>query len=174
MKNISERDLRWLDEHGLKGRSPLYKFIRKNFAKLKARRAGEDDGPSWARLAEWLASQGQTNSRGEPLSWDAVRKVFTRVSRDLEAEDRARRTGAAAKAKPARAPAGWQPPIAPPRPALTSSPAPASPRPEAARKDVAPFARSPATDGEHAADDDVSPEELMAGFKAVVAQRSGR
>ncbi|MDJ0390179.1 hypothetical protein QMO56_18880 [Roseomonas sp. E05] len=172
MKNISERDLRWLDEHGLKGRSPLYKFIRKNFAKLKARRAGEDDGPSWARLAEWLASQGQTNSRGEPLSWDAVRKVFTRVSRDLEAEDRARRFGVAAKAKPARAPAGWQPPVVSPRPAAPTLPT--TPRPEAPRKDVAPFARSPTTDGEHATDDEVSPEELMAGFKAIVAQRSGR
>ena len=103
MSKVSERELKWLDEHGLKGRFPLYKFILKNFAKLKERKAGAHSGPSWAKLAEWLAMQGQTNSHGEPLSGDAVRKVFTRVSRDIEAEERQRRTGVPAKPQVARA-----------------------------------------------------------------------
>lgn len=172
MSKVFERDLKWLDGHDLKGRSPLYKFIRKNFAKLKKRKAGADDGPSWARLAEWLALQGQTNSRGEPLSWDAVRKVFTRVSRDIEADERKRRTGIAASKTPPRMSAGWQPPVA--SPAATPTQTVTSPNPtRAPQNEPAPFAPTAPSTG-IADPSRMTPAERLADLRRVIDRRSGR
>lgn len=172
VSKVSERELKWLDDYDLKGRSPVYKFVRKNFAKLRKRKAGMNDGPSWARLAEWLAMQGQTNSRGEPLSWDAVRKVFTRVSRDIEAEERQRRTGIAAPKKPSRMPAGWQPPLAQAAPTQASM-VTQSHQTRPAQNEPAPFAPTAPSTGS-ADPSRMTPAERLADLRRVIDRRSGR
>ena len=170
MQKGMARMLRAFEAKGQSGHSDLYRWLRSRHAKLS--RAFAQHKPAWPLIAAEIAAEGIRGADGQVASANSVRQMWHRLCRDLEAEDRARRLGVAAKAKPARAPAGWQPPVVSPRPAAPTLPT--TPRPEAPRKDVAPFARSPTTDGEHATDDEVSPEELMAGFKAIVAQRSGR
>jgi hypothetical protein len=172
VSKATERELKWLDDYDLKGRSPLYKYIRKNFAKLKKRKAGMTDGPSWARLAEWLAMRGQTNSRGEPLSWDAVRKVFTRVSRDIEAEERLRRTGIVAPNKPSRMPVGWQPPVAQTEPTQAPVKSP-SHQIRPAQNEPVPFAPTGSNTGS-ADPSRMTPAERLADLRRVIDRRSGR
>ena len=95
-----------------RGRSDLYRWLRKRHAKLVEMGVGQKDGPTWKAVAAAAAKAGQVNRRGEPPSEDNVRRVWSRVCRDE----------AAAKANQAKAQAAMFPTLRP-VPQANSNPA---------------------------------------------------
>jgi hypothetical protein len=81
-QKIRKSERKRLLDRSHRGRSDVYRFIRKNLATLQADGFGTDKGPSWDELAETINRQRITNQRGERVTWDAVRKVFARAVRD--------------------------------------------------------------------------------------------
>ena len=158
-KKIPERELKKHGEYRYKRSSDLYRYLADNMVGLRAQGYGTRNGPPWIKLVERATKDGFTRVSGQPLTIEAVRKVFARADTTLAAEERMRRTGVVAKAAPNRAPQGWRPPVVEkqPSPQLRSSPfAPTRPTPE------------------NSASDDISPDELMAGIRGVIEKRSGR
>jgi hypothetical protein len=109
-QKIRKSERKRLLDRSHRGRSDVYRFIRKNLATLQADGFGTDKGPSWDELAETINRQRITNQRGERVTWDAVRKVFARAVRDAALEP--------PQEEPMRAPhrsrqrEDWQPPLA--------------------------------------------------------------
>jgi hypothetical protein len=85
-QKIRKSERKRLRDRSHRGRSEVYRFIRKNLAALQADGFGTDKGPSWDELAETINRQRITNQRGELVTWDAVRKVFARAVRDAALE----------------------------------------------------------------------------------------
>jgi hypothetical protein len=112
---IRASDLRALDHEAYRGRSDVYRYLRRNYAKLIARRLGTADGPSWNALAAFLGASGFVSIRGEALSGNAVRRVFRRVERDIGCRQKASSKTQARPAPPSRQRADWQPPSPLPR-----------------------------------------------------------
>lgn len=96
---------RWggLKAAAYRGRSDVYRWLRKRHAKLVEMGVGQKDGPTWKAVAAAAAKAGQVNRRGEPPSEDNVRQVWSRVCRDE----------AAAKATEAKAQAAMFPTLRP-------------------------------------------------------------
>jgi hypothetical protein len=109
-RRLTKRDLRQLDrdEHGATSR--VYRYIRDSYAELVARKVGRPGGPSWESFAQLLVSRGQTNGKGEPLTGDTARKLFCRVSREIEARPThgPNRPTSAHRSRPR---GDWQPPV---------------------------------------------------------------
>ena len=100
-----------------RGRSDLYRWLRKRHAKLVEMGVGQKDGPTWKAVAAAAAKAGQANRKGEPPSEDNVRQVWSRVCRDE----------AAAKTNQAKAQAAMFPTLRPvPQAKQQSSAAPTS------------------------------------------------
>ncbi len=157
-KNLT-RDLRARKPKKARGCSDLYRYILDNWTELWRSGFGQDGGPSWQELTDRLTSHGRVNARGGALQRLRVREVFRRVQAEVMAKDVQRRTGMAVKPVRKVPPQGWTPPVVErSKPAQISS---------------SPFAPSQPT-AEDAASDDISPEELMAGIRDVIAKRSGR
>lgn len=142
-----------------KGRSDLYRFLLDNWRELWAAGYGQDGGPSWQELTDRLSRHGQTNARGGELQRLRVREVFRRVQAEVSAQDTKRLTGIVAPVVRQALPRGWSPPV--------SSKTPVD------QNKAIPFAPALAT-ADSRASDDISPEELMAGIRSVIAKRSGR
>lgn len=131
-------------------RSELYRYLRRRHRVLSNTIARHN--PSWASVAAEVAAAGIMGAKGKPASPDALRLMWKRVCRDVDAGKAAgarRRTAEAARgAQPSRLPADWrpvpsEPPRAPPAPRRTppdtTVSAPATPRElsEAARAKLA-------------------------------------
>jgi hypothetical protein len=107
---VTAHELRALDHAAYRGRSDVYRYLRRNYARLIAKRLGKPDGPSWNAVAAFLSERGFENVRGEPLSGDAVRRVFRRVERDIGCVKQASPKPHAPVPPPSRQRADWQPP----------------------------------------------------------------
>lgn len=153
------RDLKRNKPPGSRGCSNLYRYLLEHWAELRAAGYGMDGGPTWQELTDRLTRHGQVNARGAPLKRLRVREVFLRVQAEILAQETQRKTGVAVRPQVAKAPAGWKPPVVA--------------RPDPPKTNPSPFARSGPTAGNDASDD-MSPEELMAGIRDVIAKRSGR
>jgi hypothetical protein len=109
-RRLTKRDLRQLDrdEHGATSR--VYRYIRDSYAELVDRKVGRSGGPSWESFAQLLASRGQTNGKGEPLRGDTARKLFRRVSLEIESRPThgPNRPTPAHRSRPRE---DWQPPV---------------------------------------------------------------
>jgi hypothetical protein len=108
-QKVTAGELRALDDAAYRGRSDVYRYLRKNYARLVAKRLGKPDGPSWDAVAAFLSGRGFENVRGEPLNGDAVRRVYRRVERDIGCEKKALPKPHAPVAPPSRQRADWQP-----------------------------------------------------------------
>lgn len=68
--------------------------------------------PGWATLALAIDKEGVKGPQGQTISADAVRRIWTRLCRDLAAEERHRLAGGTTKKATTRPPKGWTPPVA--------------------------------------------------------------
>jgi hypothetical protein len=78
-QKVTASELRALDDAAYRGRSDVYRYLRRNYARLVAKRLGRPDGPYWDAVAAFLSERGFENVRGEPLNGDAVPRVYRRV-----------------------------------------------------------------------------------------------
>ena len=159
-KKLPSRFKRSIEENSDAGHTDLYRWLKARYADLNPLLVR--CRPGWAALAQVIDREGVKGPRGQTLSDDAVRRVWKRLCRDVEAEDRQRRTGTPAKKVANRAGPGWRPPVV--GQALATPPF---------QTTDDPFAPSPAT-ARACASDEFSPERLRAGLAEVLAKRSGR
>ena len=100
------------------GRSKLYQYLRRQHRVLSATIAKHN--PTWASIAAEVSEAGVMGSNGKPTSPDALRLMWKRVCRDVEAEKLLKVQRRAAEqdrgAQPSRLPSTWKPtPAEPPR-----------------------------------------------------------
>ena len=92
------------------GRGAVYRELRANYHKLAA--CLKETEPAWEVIAAAMARTGVVGAKGNPPSRKSLPKVWSRVCRDVAAEEALRLTGV--PRAPARrrntAPAGWRPP----------------------------------------------------------------
>lgn len=154
--------------------SDLFRYLVKRYADLQAEGYGTRNGPAWGKLVAKATKDGQTRASGEPLTVEAVRKVFVRVGRTLAEEERQQRAGGAPKRQEVpRAPVGWQPPVARAPETTVARPHAAPMNAPAANNERAPFAQSPPSTG-ITDRSRMTPEERMADLRRVIDRRSGR
>lgn len=116
-KTIRKSERQRLSKRAHRGRSEVYRYLRKNLAALQADGFGTSTGPSWDELAETAHRDGYTNRNGERATGDAIRKIFARAVRDASLIP-----STPASQAPSRQRADWQPPItATPRSAAARS-----------------------------------------------------
>lgn len=157
-----------LNAAAYRGRSDLYRWLRKRHAKLVEMGVGQKDGPTWKAVAAAAAKAGQVNRRGEPPSEDNVRQVWSRVCRD-EAAAKASRTKAEAALFPTLRPVPMQRARQQDR-APRVEPAAAPPVVEPPR----PFTRQqPLPSNETQTSADEVPEDVRAKLEAVTRQLYG-
>ncbi len=101
--------LRALEDKAYRGRSDVYRCLRKNYACLVAQQVGAVDGPSWNVVAEALVKCGYLGARGQTLSGRSVRRVFRRVQRDIERAVPAAIKPEGKSMQPSRQRAEWKP-----------------------------------------------------------------
>lgn len=157
--NHLTRDLRSRRPKAAHGCSDLYRYILDNWRELWRSGFGQKGGPSWQELTDRLTRHGQVNARGGKLDRLGVRAVFRRVQAEVTARDAHRLTGVLSARAEKVLPKGWAPLEAQKKPSAQNKPIPFAPTPATARV---------------GASDDISPEELMAGIRSVIAKRSGR
>ncbi len=114
--------------HGA-SRSDAYRWLHQRHRQLMATFTAFP--PVWTDVAATMAAKGITGGRGRPLTGEAVRRIWERVCRDLEAAAALQRTGVRpGKANRTSTAAGWHPiPI----PAQAATPIPSSPDPPVAQ-----------------------------------------
>ena len=122
---------RRLEAHAHDGRSKLYQYLWRQHRALS--KAMVRLNPSWASIAAEIAAAGIMGANGRPASPTAVRNVWWRVCRDVEARKRARQAERDKRGmQPSRLPATWKPtPVLVPRaadPARYAPPVPTAPR----------------------------------------------
>jgi len=92
------------------GRGAVYRELRANYHKLAA--CLKETEPAWEVIAAAMARTGIVGAKGNPPNRKSLPKVWSRVCRDVVAEEVLRLTGV--PRIPARlrntAPAGWRPP----------------------------------------------------------------
>src|ERR1700719_2257291 len=88
-----------------RGRSELYRWLRANHRRLA--RGLAKDQTSWGVIAQELAAAGVKNTKGDPPSSDAVRRVWATVCRDV-AEEMASKARHARKKPPSRISPDWR------------------------------------------------------------------
>lgn len=109
-RRLTKLDLRQLERDECGATSPVYRYIRDSYAELVGLKVGRKGGPSWKSFAQLLARRGQTNGKGEPLKADTARKLFRRVSQEVEARP-APSTGRALPIHRSRQRGDWEPPL---------------------------------------------------------------
>ena len=179
-KTIRKSERQRLAKRAHRGRSEVYRYLRKNLAALQADGFGTSTGPSWDELAETAHRDGYTNRNGERITGDAIRKVFARAVRDA-----ALIPPTIAPQAPSRQRADWQPPSTG---TPVSSPLPVStirefePNEEAAprRRALEPPAHAPPSVSKKMTIEDLTPEaraqieSLRQDFAATDRKRFGR
>ena len=184
-KTISKSERERLSKQAHRGRSEVYRYLRKNLAALQADGFGTSTGPTWSELAETAQRDGYTNRNGERITGDAIRKIFARAVRDAALMPPTTATQA-----PSRRRADWQPPITSSSGSAASRIAPearASPAgfydPEEAgpgRRLLEPLAQAPPSLGKKMTIEDLTPEaraqieSLRQDFAATDRKRFGR
>jgi hypothetical protein len=176
-RRLTKRDLKELERDEFGTTSPVYRYIRDSYAELAGLKVGRPGGPSWESFAQLLARRGQTNGKGERLTADTARKLFRRVSAEMEA----RPSAASMHPMPAhrsRQRGDWSPPERPPSgPSRNSSAAASSPP---SRPDPAPPTRAAAEVPASSPLDDLPPEakakidRLRQAFAETDRKRFGR
>ncbi len=147
LKNMQQRPFR--------GRGAVYRWLRENHQEVIDGFAATE--APWDTVVASMIRDGVTGQRGAPPNRKAVAKVWDRVCRDVKSDALQLRTGIPQRRQqPSRLPATWRPQAATPPPS---------------RLAVAQPAGGPAsiTDTENR-----SPEELVAGLRRVMNERSGR
>lgn len=126
-KKIPKRELARLTARKHRGRTDLYRYLRKNLAALLEQGFGTGAGPAWSDLVLTLSRAGHTNRSGGPLTTEGVRRVFAGVRRDVAQEQAVAATrpipGRVGQAARVTAPPNWKPtpvssPLEAPKPAL--------------------------------------------------------
>lgn len=110
-ERISASELRQLKARSFVGRSDVYRYLRKNFARLTREKAGTDVGPSWDEVAALMSKRGYVSFRGDRLNGNAVRRVFRRVEQDLQREKASEPPKPSGPSWPSRQRPDWQPPL---------------------------------------------------------------
>lgn len=77
------RVLTGIEARGHRGRSDLYRWLRARYRALA--KALDQHNPAWHVLAEEVAAAGVVGRDGKPPTANAVRKVWARVARDVQA-----------------------------------------------------------------------------------------
>lgn len=139
------------------GRTDLYRWLKARHAALTELLA--EAKPGWATLAMAIDKEGVKGRQGQVISADAVRRIWRRLCRDLEVEERVRLAGGTTKRSPTPAPKGWTPPVVA--------------KPTTFQTQPAPFAPSP-TSPARADPSQMTPAERKADLMRVIDKRSGR
>ncbi len=107
------------------GRGAVYRELRANYHKLAA--CLKETEPAWEVIAAAMARTGVVGARGNPPSRKSLPKVWSRVCRDVAAEEALRLTGVprAPVRRRNTAPAGWRPPAFAQTSTLSQQPSPA-------------------------------------------------
>ncbi len=121
-RRLTKRDLKQLDRDEFGTTSPVYRYIRDSYAELVGRKVGRPGGPSWESFAQLLTDRGQTNGKGDRLTADTARKLFRRVSREVEARP-PHAPNRPAPAHRSRQGDDWRPPETAPTPLARPTPA---------------------------------------------------
>ena len=100
-----------LEAHAHNGKSKLYQYLRRQHRVLS--KAIAKLNPTWASIAAEIAAAGVMGNNGKPASPKAVRNVWSRVCRDVEAAKQARDAERDTRGRqPSRLPVTWRPPMA--------------------------------------------------------------
>jgi hypothetical protein len=121
-----------LEAHAHDGKSKLYQYLWRQHRVLS--KAIAKLNPTWASIAAEITAAGVMGNNGKPASPKAVRNIWWRVCRDVEAAKQVRRAERDGKGRqPSRLPVTWRPPVAQharpvvqPRYPPPATPAPAS------------------------------------------------
>jgi hypothetical protein len=113
--------------------SEVYRFLRRQYEALVAQ--FDKSWPGWGAVAAELGAVGLLGKKGQPLSGDALRRIWRRVCRDVEAEKEAAAARRPKRHYPSRVSPDWRPPIVEPAAlaVAASSPAPYDPDEQIAR-----------------------------------------
>ena len=135
-------------------RSPLFHWLAENFSELEPATAGPRS--DWRPLRAKAIEHGITDDAGNSPSERTMRDTFRKVRQEVAKRQAEHRQQAAHAVPPSRLPATWRPQAATPPPSRLAVSQPAS---------------GPATASTTV---DRTPEELVAGLRRVMNERSGR
>lgn len=140
-------------EHGPE-RSTLFWYMLDNYEDLS--RSAARTRIRWVPLSERFAALGLLDGQGKAPTAENARLTWWNVRREVAKRQAQHRQQAAPAVAPSRLPATWRPQAATPPPSRLAVSQPAS---------------GPATAG---TTEDRTPDELVAGLRRVMMERSGR
>jgi hypothetical protein len=125
--------------------SEAYRLLKARYTALVTQ--FEKDWPGWEAVAEGLAAVGLVGKKGQRLSADALRRIWQRVCRDVEAERAATSSRAPRRKPPSRISPDWRPQVVP---------------------------QSEPSAAQGAENTPYNPDEQLARINRIIAERSGR
>lgn len=149
------RILKSMQKRPFRGRGAVYRWLRENYQEVVEGFATTE--APWDTVVASMIRDGVAGQRGASPNRKAAAKVWDRVCRDIQAGEVEVRTDVPQRnLQPSRLPATW--------------------RPQAATPPPSPLGVAQSSSGPAVAKDiqKPTPEELMAGLRRVMLERSGR